>query len=47
MSVFKKTNKTKKTRFEVGFLGVFFLVLLGGFYIANPVPDWLHEESAR
>jgi hypothetical protein len=24
MSVFKKPNKTQKTRFEVGFLGVFF-----------------------
>jgi hypothetical protein len=37
----KKTNKTQKTRFEVGFLSVFFgfigRVFLSGFFIANPV----------
>jgi hypothetical protein len=36
----KKTNKTQKNRFEVGFLGGFlgFIgeVCLGGFFIANP-----------
>jgi hypothetical protein len=43
----KKPIKPKKPALRWVFLGVFFLVLLGGFYIANPVPDWLHEESAR
>jgi hypothetical protein len=33
---FKKPNKTQINRFEVGFLGGFFGVLLGGFFIANP-----------
>jgi hypothetical protein len=33
---FKKPNKTQKTRLEVCFLGGFFWVLLGGFFIANP-----------
>jgi hypothetical protein len=41
MSVLKKTNKTQKNRFEVGFLGGFYLgfigwVFLGRFFLANP-----------
>jgi hypothetical protein len=35
MSVFKKPNKTKKKHFEWLFLGVFFWVLLGGFFGAG------------
>jgi hypothetical protein len=33
----KNPIKPQKTCFEVGFLGGFFWVLLGGFFIANPV----------
>jgi hypothetical protein len=32
----KKTNKTQKKTLRGGFLGGFFWVLLGGFFIANP-----------
>jgi hypothetical protein len=32
----KKTIKTQNPHFQVGVLGGFFWVLLGGFFIANP-----------
>jgi hypothetical protein len=41
LSVKKKKNQ-KKTRLEVGFLGGFFWVLLGGFFIANPAVSGQH-----
>jgi hypothetical protein len=45
VSFLKNPIKPQKTRLEVGFLGGFFCVLLGGLFIANPGLYYLSKQS--